>query len=114
MENLQTAIATVYLLTGYVQGDNPTRDSYIETSLGLFSGLKGQVTHYRPWYVAAMLLSQDIDQQTIKRYDVTEFTNLQDLIQSLFALQYQYDRTYQLEIVNSQLMGDPIVSIFTV
>jgi hypothetical protein len=114
--DLQKATDIVYALTSYTPLEDSQKDFYINVLLETFSGLAGLVRHYRPWYVAAQLLSQDIDQQSISRYDVTEFTNLESLIQSLYQTQYAYDLANNLVLPDgtSALLFQPIMCINTI
>lgn len=96
MDDFLTARNTVYTVTGFVLGENPDRDTYIEFLLDTFTALKGQITYYRPWYAAAFLLEQDLDSQTLLEYDGTKFSGLITPIKSLYSMQSAFDLANEL------------------
>lgn len=81
-------------------GATSTDDAYLTELLNLSAGKDGSdVTHYRPFFVAAKYLEQNRGQQALKKAkDGIEFTGLAKPIESLLALQASYDQGQGLTI----------------
>lgn len=100
-----------------------SRDDYATELLALSAGITedvilADVTHYRPFYVAAKLLEQDLDVQALSEADRVKFTGQAKPIASLLALQAAYDARYYLTIpVGFEALpvsaDKPVMSIFT-
>lgn len=54
--------------------------------------------HFRPWYVGAKLIEQNISTQQITEAEGVKFTRLQPVIDSLLQSQRQYDEANALTI----------------
>jgi hypothetical protein len=73
------------------------QDTEIQEMLNLSAATMG--THpgtkfYRPYLVAALLLSQDIDANRLKKASGVEFNDMSPVIGSLLALQLGYDNLF--------------------
>jgi hypothetical protein len=73
-----------------------TDDAYLTELLELSAGKAEAVTHYRPYYVAAKFLEQNLARQQISAADGATFTLLKKPIESLLDLQSAYDRAQGL------------------
>jgi hypothetical protein len=75
-----------------------SQDEMILDVLGSTSGSKESVVHYRPYYVAALLLEQDLARQSLSKAGDVEFTNLTTVIASLRSLQNSLDISLGLTV----------------
>ena len=73
-------------------------DAYLTELLELSAGKAEAVTHYRPYYVAAKFLEQNLARQLISAADGATFTLLKKPIESLLDLQSAYDRAQGLSV----------------
>ena len=81
-------------------GATATDNDYLTEILNLSAGTDASnVTHYRPFFVAAKWLEQNRGQQALKKAkDGIEFTGLAKPIESLLALQASYDQAQGLTV----------------
>lgn len=78
---------------------SPEQDSYIEELLSVSAATTGEsVVVYRPYYVAAYILEQDISKQQISSAGDVDFTQLVTVIASLRSLQLSFDLANSLII----------------
>jgi hypothetical protein len=75
-------------------------DAYLTELLELSAGeaADGTTVHYRPYYVAAKFLEQNLARQQISAADGATFTLLKKPIESLLDLQSAYDRAQGLSV----------------
>lgn len=74
-------------------------DAYMTELLELSAGTDAQnITHYRPFYVAAKWLEQNRQDQTFTEADGAKFTGQAKPIESLLGLQFAYDTANGLTI----------------
>jgi len=82
--------------------------SALSTGAAGTKGIQG-TTYFRPYYVAARQLQRNRADQTLKKGDGAEFTNLFIMVQSFLEEQVALDAAYGLEVpsaYNSQLALD--------
>jgi hypothetical protein len=95
-DNLPKALTKVKRL---IQAENNSRDADIEDLLELSAGKDSSgVTHYRPWFVAARMVQQDPDIQSISEADKVVFTGWLPTIRSWLEDQMGYDASLALTI----------------
>jgi len=76
-----------------------TDNQLLTELLQLSAGLNIQdVTHYRPYLVAALFLEQSPQVQSLKEADGVVFSQLKDAIASLRNLQSAYDSSHNLTV----------------
>lgn len=99
---------------------SPVQDSYIEEILTLSAGsTPDQPLVYRPYYVAALILEQDVSRQQLTKAGDVEFTQFITVIQSLRSLQYAFDLANKLtlppgmEIVIPELISSKYIPSVT-
>lgn len=74
-------------------------DTVLTQFLHLSMGIApDDVTHFRPYYVAATFIKQNPKEQRFSRADDAYFTGLVRVIESLLALQAAYDNLFELTI----------------
>ena len=74
-------------------------DPYLTELLELSAGKAADAaTHFRPYYVAAKFLEQNLARQLISSADGATFTLLKKPIESLLDLQSAYDRAQGLTV----------------
>lgn len=74
-------------------------DAYLTELLELSASKAADAaTHYRPYYVAAKFLEQNLARQQISAADGATFTLLKKPIESLLDLQSAYDRAQGLSV----------------
>lgn len=75
----------------------PLQDAYIEELLNLSAGRTGEHSQvFRPYYVAAFILEQDVSRQQLTKAGDVQFTQFVTVIQSLRSLQSSFDVAYSL------------------
>lgn len=81
------------------QRETADNDEYLEELLVMSAGKLDEVTHYRPFYVAARFIGQDPDiRDIVEATGEAKFTLAQPRIAELMALQSGYDLAYGLTI----------------
>ena len=91
--------------------DDAIAITYIDELLELSSAPDPQETmHYRPYWVAAQIITQDPEVQDVIKVDQeAEFTDASVRIASLLALQQAYDEKYELAIADAfEAVPEPI------
>jgi hypothetical protein len=89
--NLQLAFDRAKERAGYAGTVDPLRDAYATELLTISAGKINGVTEYRPLYVAAKLLEQDLDVQALDEADKAKFTRQETTIASLLSQQMAID-----------------------
>lgn len=75
----------------------PLQDGYIEELLNLSAGSTGEHSQvFRPYYVAAFILEQDVSRQQLAKAGDVQFTQFVTVINSLRSLQASFDVAYSL------------------
>lgn len=101
-----------------------SRDDFATELLTLTAGIVKSsvvgvpdVTHYRPFFVAARLLQTDLDVQALTEADRTKFSRQDIPIATLLQMQSAYDQLHDLVIPSgfaAQIIDTmPVMSIFT-
>jgi hypothetical protein len=81
------------------QRETAANDEYLEELLVMSAGKVADVTHYRPFWVAARFIAQDPDIRDIAEASgEAKFTLAQPRIDELMASQAAYDLAYGLTI----------------
>lgn len=96
-QSLTECNSKVHLLCGYEESTPPKEiliSDYLQISAGKTEDLTATV--YRPFLVAAIMLSQDLDYQTLSEAKGVKFTLMQNPILSLSQMQKSYDISQKL------------------
>lgn len=87
MLDIQGAISLALQKSGFPEARSAELQTMLENSAATLNGSP----YYRPWYVAAKALEQDLDTQSIESADDVKFTGQQVPIRSLLEWQAAID-----------------------
>lgn len=90
LTNLNSACERCMRLLNKPNTDSDLRQ-YVQEMLGYSAGTKDGVTFYRPWYVAAALLAQDIKANNLIKAGDVQFLSKEGIIKALIATQRSLD-----------------------
>lgn len=99
MPSLYVTLADALLRAKERSGATAIDDIYLTELLEMSAGIDPEFrTHFRPFFVSAKFLEQNLSKQALKEADGAKFTGLAKPIESLLQLQRAYDQAHDLVI----------------
>ncbi len=94
---ISSATARCMRLLGKPDTDKDTVE-LVQEMLIYSAGTKDGVIYYRPWYVAALLLSQDLTANNLLEADGVKFQSKEGIVKSFIATQRSLDLSLGLTL----------------